>query len=189
MADFEIAVAKTIANEGGDKYTETPGDNGGGTKYGISSKFMFKLWMGDEEDLKGTPLYDLYLNCKTKDVIKSLTLEQAKFIYKKYFWDANRYGEIEDQYIAEKVFDMAVLMGAPQANKIVQYWGNTRLFDVLNVDGIIGDKTLYAINNKVLCNHLLKDMIIGYSRYFLDICNKDKSQSKFLLGWLNRVMS
>ena len=42
MADFELAVTKTIANEGGDKYTETPGDKGSATKYGISLRFILE---------------------------------------------------------------------------------------------------------------------------------------------------
>ena len=38
MASFDIAITKTLANEGGAAYTETPGDTGGATKYGISQK-------------------------------------------------------------------------------------------------------------------------------------------------------
>lgn len=194
MADFELAVAKTIKNEGGDKYTETEGDRGGATKYGISLRFLGSLFKsGVIHDIGLTGISPAFL--PTKETIKNLTLCQAKFIYERFFWDANRYGEINDQAIAEKVFDMAVLMGAPTANKIFQQNVNflSTLFsdvDGIKVDGIIGDKTLKLFNeistSYYTKNHCLTDLL---TRNFISICNKDKSQSKFLLGWLNRVMS
>src|ERR1700759_4287076 len=175
MADFEIAVNKTIANEGGDKYTEKADDKGGATKYGISLNFIINCH-------KPIPISGTI----DKDKIKNLTIEQAKQIYKTCFWYDNRYGEIEDQDIANKVFDMAVLIGAPQANKILQY---SAYMSKSDIDGIIGDKTLSSLfrhpEDKLILYYSIK---VDFTKYFLSICNKDKSQEKFLLGWLNRVM-
>jgi lysozyme family protein len=190
MSDFELAVAKTIANEGCDKYTEILGDKGGATKYGISLRFLLYVFDNKKYDLKIAGDASLFSKRPDRYTVEMITLDQAKFIYKKYFWDANRYGEIEDQEIADKVFDMAVLMGAPQANKIFQ----KQLDDgsELEFDGIIGCKTLYMINDhhcKQRQTEILGWIIDDYIKHFIFICNKDKSQSKFLLGWLNRVMS
>jgi lysozyme family protein len=191
MADFELSIKKTLLNEGGDKYTETLNDNGGATKFGISLRFMVGVFESSDElkKAKGTVIERLFIRCPTKDTIRYLTECEAKFIYKLYFWDANRYGEIEDQAIAEKVFDMAVLMGAPRANKNLQY-AVSCIYSVTSIDGIIGDKTLHNINlstqKKLYLMTFYKDACINS---FIEICNKDKSQSKFLLGWLNRVMS
>ena len=167
MADFELAVAKTLINEGGDKYTETPGDRGGATKYGISLRFLKTI-------IKDSSLKD----------IKNLTIGDATSIYRKYFWDDNRYGEIENQAVAEKVFDMSVLIGASKANKILQQSIGIGT-GIYNADGIIGDLTLDILNKF----NGMPLLIFPYMHYFINICNKDKTQSKFLLGWLNRVMS
>jgi len=196
MADFKIAVAKTIKNEGGDKYTETEGDRGDATKYGISEKTMYVIVHDRYHHLEcSTYLKDLLSPIlkieSAKDKVKRLTMDQAKEIYKIFFWDANRYGEINDQSIAEKVFDMAVLMGAPQANKCLQKFFNWDHIGngILGVDGIIGDITLECLNDDRCLNFVLNEFKLNCTKYFISICNKDKSQSKFLLGWLNRIMS
>ena len=38
MADFNLAISKTLQHEGGDKFTEDTLDHGGATKFGISQK-------------------------------------------------------------------------------------------------------------------------------------------------------
>ena len=178
MADFELAVAKTIKNEGSAKYTETVDDKGGATKYGISLKFL-----KDATILGHKP----HSNA-TKDTIKNLTLEEALFIYKNCFWDANRYGEIENQVIAEKVFDMAVLMGAPWANKCLQNVFIECGFVNFKADGIIGLHSLDMIHT-MWEGYMIYVFKHNLTNHYRSICNKKKTQSKFLLGWLNRVMS
>ncbi len=177
MADFEIAVDKTISNEGGDEYTETKEDKGGATKYGISLRF-YKTIEGNE-------------SATNKDIM-SLSMEDAKSIYKKYFWDPSKYGKIKSQTIAYKVFDMSVLIGAKKANKMLQEsLNNIVKGSNLVVDGIIGEKTLNLINEK--CNgyelSLLDFLINLFVEYFKSICEKDKSQLKFLSGWIARAKS
>jgi len=188
MADFELAVSKTISNEGGDKYTETPLDRGGATKYGISSKFIInQSVIGLNAIILSRIIGTDKIKCDVKEIIKVLTLEQAKKIYKHFFWDANRYGEIEDQEIAEKVFDMAVLIGPFNANKMLQRCFIIVGYFNLKDDGICRLHTIDMINTNYESNiiYVYKNLLC---EYFINICNKDKSQSKFLLGWLNRVM-
>jgi lysozyme family protein len=198
MADFELAVAKTIKNEGGDKYTDRKNDRGGPTKYGISEKTMYVIVNHRHPELEcSIYLKDLLspiLNIEpAKNKVERLTLNQAKEIYKIFFWNANRYGEINDQAIAEKVFDMAVLMGAPRANKILQ----KNLPNAI-CDGILGDKTIRMVNmvrsdnpytNDHIYSNFFRLLRSDYMEYYLVLCNKDKTQDENLKGWLNRAMS
>ena len=56
-------------------------------------------------------------------------------------------------------------------------------------DGIIGSKTLEQLNRTDLDPEYF---IIAYSlakvARYAEICNNDKSQTKFLLGWINRTL-
>src|SRR3954469_15367877 len=97
MADFNAAVAKTLAREGGGKVTEDPSDHGGLTKYGIAQRSY--------------PLLN----------IRMLTEEQARGIYKSDFWDKVRGDELTDQIVAESLFDAAVNMGVKTAVRLAQY--------------------------------------------------------------------
>lgn len=167
MANFDIAVTKTILNEGGDKYTDYAFDKGGATKYGISLSF-YKTLPGKSS--------------ATYQDIKNLSLDDAKSIYKKYFWDANKYGDIASQDDANKIFDMSVLIGAGSINRILQ---KSLGMDNKDIDGIIGASTLGKINSK----NIGCELTLGLVKHFVSICNKNKAQSVNLLGWINRALS
>lgn len=87
MADFEQAIALVLVHEGG--YTPgILGDPGGETNFGISKSSF--------------PDLD----------IKDLTVEQAKEIYKKDYW---QFDDVEDQQEANCLFDCAVNQGLSRA--------------------------------------------------------------------------
>lgn len=168
MADFELAIVKTLAREGGSKYTETPGDTGGATKFGISQRAY------------------PHLN------IKTLTETEAKAIYKRDYWDRVMGGGINSQPIAESIFDFAVNAGVSTSIKIAQKTVNRVLPGALDVDGAIGPRTLAALNH---CSEFTNSQELFLSVFALekiqryaDICNKNREQSKFLLGWVNRTL-
>ncbi len=168
MADFVLAIVKTLAREGGSKHTETPGDTGGATKYGISQK--------------------AYPNLN----IKNLTEAEARAIYKRDYWDKIRGGDIDSQAIAESIFDFAVNAGVSTSIKIAQKAVNRVFPGALDVDGVVGGQTIAAINR---CNELSNSQELFLSVFALeklqryaDICNKNREQSKFLLGWVNRTL-
>ncbi len=158
MADFDPAVTKTIAREGGARYTETPGDAGGATKYGISKRAY--------------PQLD----------IANITEQQAKDIYRADYWNAVRGDDIKSQAVAENLFDTAVNMGVGRAVKLAQ-----SALNVKPVDGQLGPATLAALNGAD-ADRFLADYTLAKVARYLDLCNADRSQSKFLLGWLNRAM-
>ncbi len=158
MANFNDAIVKTLAKEGGAKFTDVAGDKGGATKYGISQT--------------------AYPNVD----IRNLTEQQARDIYKRDYWDRVCGDDIKSQIIAENIFDTAVNMGIRTASRLVQV--------VLNItppDGIIGSASLAAINKQDEAVFLAHFTLAKIARY-TNICMQDKTQSKFLLGWVNRAL-
>lgn len=153
MADFKKAFEKVLEFEGG--YVNDKSDSGGETKYGISKKAY--------------PGID----------IKSLTLEDVKAIYKKFYWDKIKGEKIENQKIAELIFDTAVNMGVRRAVKIAQSCLGVK------VDGIVGNETIEALNN---CD---ENFINAYKlqriKIYVEI-SKRGDNIKFLRGWISRVL-
>lgn len=158
MADFDQAIVKTLAHEGGAKFTDDPSDRGGATKYGISQTAY--------------PTLD----------IRNLTEQQARDIYKRDYWDRIRGDEITSQAIAENFFDASVNMGARTASRLAQV---ALVMD--RVDGVIGTVSLAALNSVDEKFFLANFTIAKIARYAY-ICNKDRTQSKYLLGWINRAL-
>ena len=158
MADFSTAIEKTLKREGGDTYTEIAGDNGGATKFGISQAAYPKL------------------------VIRNLTQQGAEEIYKRDYWDRVRGDEIALQSVAENIFDTAVNMGVRTASKLTQL-----CLDMDPVTGNIGPETVTKINATDEHLFLCSFTISKIARY-ANICNQDRKQSKFLLGWINRAL-
>lgn len=160
MADFNAAIVKTLAREGGATITEIAGDAGGLTKYGISQRAY--------------PTAD----------IRNLTEQQARDIYKRDYWDRVCGDRINSQPVAEAIFDFAVNAGAVTASKLTQMAiGNTR------PDGVMGANTVAQLNAAI---NRPEDFIASYTLLkitrYAAICNKDKTQTKFLLGWINRAL-
>ena len=116
MADFDLAVTKTIRREGGDQITDDPADPGGLTRYGISKR--------------AHPEVDP----------RNLSLESAKAIYQRDYWAPCDGDLLTSQLVAELLFDAAVNMGPAQAVRLAQIAAG------LPVDGIMGGGTLDALN-------------------------------------------
>jgi len=169
---FEIAISTVLGNEGG--YNDIPQDKGGATRYGISLRFLQQHKL----DLSGDGIIN-------DEDIKLLTLDKAKEIYHKYFWD-NDFESIEQIHTCAKLFDMTVNMGKKQAVKILQRalkaCGKRYIVD----DGIIGAKTLQAIHISSL-DGLKAATKAEQAAFYRYLVAKDPSQNVFLNGWLNRA--
>ena len=109
---FDEAFKALIGHEGG--YVNDPKDPGGETKFGVSKR----AYPG--EDIAG------------------LTLERAKALYLRDYWDVIHADELP-KHVRFAVFDAAVNSGVRQAIKWLQ-----RAVGV-NDDGVIGHKTLSAV--------------------------------------------
>ena len=84
MADPNVAIIKTLHNEGG--FVNNPDDRGGPTNMGIT-----------QTDVPTTRIQDI-------------TIAQAEAYYSEHYWKP-LYSQIESQDIANKLFDMGVLFG------------------------------------------------------------------------------
>ena len=137
MADFNQAFDITMGHEGG--YANNKLDTGGETYRGVSRN----NW----PDWEGWRLIDRLLMGVQSDQIdvvlaKSVALQAMvpKF-YKKEFWDVMRLDEVENQAIANELFDTGVNMHWKVAAKFLQEALVLALGpDSLEIDGKIGRK-------------------------------------------------
>jgi lysozyme family protein len=165
MADFNPAFEKMISDEGGYQLTDIPGDRGGQTYAGIARK--------PNPDWKGWQFID------RKDFGSATPL--VREFYKSNFWDRVRGDDIKEQAIAETIFNFAVNTGVGVASKLSQLIVGT------TPDGAIGPKTLERLNICTAEKFVPAYTLAKIQRY-VNICMKDRSQSKFLLGWTRRSL-
>ncbi len=193
MADFEIALSRTLQFEGG--YANIPNDSGGETYRGVARN-SHPSW-------KGWPIIDAAK--KQSDFPKSLEANPllqsliAEF-YRTEFWDKILAGEIYSQAIANELFDAAVNHGIPPAVTLLQQSMNyltapPLLF--LNVDGVIGPASIGAVNRwlkessleyLVATNSLLGLMLVLRAKLYLAIIKNRSSQKVFLEGLMRRIL-
>lgn len=146
---FEKAFARTLQFEG--SYVNNPADPGGETKYGISKRSYPDL------DIAG------------------LTVEDAKSIYKRDFWDAMNLDKFPE-IVAETIFDAAVNSGKRAASIWLQ-----KALEV-EADGVIGPKTMAA----VLAADELK-LTMRFHGYRLAFLADLRTWPAFGRGWTKRV--
>lgn len=160
MARAEILQPFIESWEGG--FANVPGDKGGPTNKGVTIATFRSIFGKD----------------KTVEDLKKITDEQWLKIFKTYYWDRWKADNIEDQSIANLLVDWCWGSGV-YGIRIPQ-----RVLKV-QVDGIVGKKTLAAINNhpdkRTLFNILWKERENHFKRLGIG------SQGKFLRGWLNRL--
>ncbi|MDQ7043994.1 MAG: glycosyl hydrolase 108 family protein [Sulfurimonas sp.] len=155
MAKFENSIDKILINEGG--YVNDPSDRGGETNFGISK-----------------------LSYPNVD-IKNITVEKAKEIYKRDYWDKVKGDDIESEHIAYEIFDTAVNMGSRTASKIAQTVAG------VHPDGFIGAKSLEALNSMNEELFIASFKLAKIARYAYIVRTRPANR-KFLFGWINRVL-
>jgi lysozyme family protein len=164
VADFKLAFENVI------KLEELTVDAGGRTRFGIAARFHPEL---PEEFFTG-PAED--------------ALAEAEKIEEHDYWDRMRLGEVKNQNVANKLFDMAVNMGVRQAALYAQRAANalrppeTRLVE----DGVAGGKTLAAINavDAIAFHQLLCELSEAHYRHLAAV---NPEQAVNLRGWLKRA--
>ena len=167
MADFLPAFEQMIKDEGGYVLHDVEGDTGGMTYAGIARN--------KNPHWKGWPYID------SKEMGGALTGLVREF-YKQEFWDKMRGDEIREQDIANSIFNFGVNAGMGMAVKLAQ------LVVGATPDGGIGAKTVELLNQQNPTDFRKSYALTKIARY-AEICNKNRTQSKFLLGWINRTMS
>lgn len=164
MSDFNIAFEKTLLAEGGYKLTNIANDKGGQTYAGVSRNAN-PSWIGWSFIDRGeTPPSQL-----------------VRDFYKLTYWDVCRGDSILRQGTAESIYDFAVNAGPRTAIKLAQ------IVVGVTPDGSAGQKTLAALN-AMEPEHFRPAYALAKIARYRDICTRDRSQLKFILGWINRTL-
>ena len=164
MANFLTAFESMIRNEGGYKLHTVAGDRGGMTYAGIARNFHPR-WPG-------------WLAIDRGEIPET---ELVRQFYQENFWAAIQGDQITHQTVARNLFDFAVNAGVVTAVRLAQIVAGT------TPDGKIGPKTVTALNALDPEKFVLSFALAKLARY-RDIVNKDRTQQKFLLGWVNRTL-
>ena len=148
--------------EGG--YTDDKNDRGGKTTWGITEEEARDFgYTGD---------------------MRNLTKDFAKNIYLKKYYLGNKLDKVKNDKVALSIFDWAVnsgRRGIKKAQIVANKFGAN-----LVIDGIVGNKTLEAIND-INPEAFLKEYHEIQRIFYKNLAARDSSQEGFLKGWLNRV--
>jgi len=177
MAKFEIAESITGRNEGG--YANNPSDTGGETYAGIARNHWHK-WEG-WKIIDGFKARGLKTAKQINDAAK-ITSEPLHFLvssfYKKNFWDVLKLDLVNDQQLANSVYDFGVNSGTSRSAKYLQLSAGVK------DDGVIGNQTLNAVNSadrKVIYYDFNKRRETFYKSI------AKGNQAQFLKSWLSRL--
>ena len=174
MADFNSAFDETMKAEGG--YVNDPDDPGGETYKGVAR--------GRNAKWPGWTTIDLLKNNNNfpKNLDNNDELQQqVRDLYEANYWDKVRGDDIEDQDVAESIFDFAVNAGPGASAKLAQ------LTVQATPDGVIGPRTLEKINADDTRAFLAVFALAKVSRY-VSICEKRKESRKYFFGWVRRTL-
>jgi len=192
MADFQEALKKTLAWEGG--YVDDPDDAGGETFCGIARRYH-PSWSGWEiiEKLKQNAGGGKAL---TKELADNNELKEAvSRFYKESYWERFQGDMIPDQAVAEELFDTGVNMGLRQGVSFLQEAlnllnRNGQSYDEILEDGLFGPATLSTL--EAYCNidsvtPLLTVMNLLQGMRYIESMRRSPVQEKYARGWLKRV--
>ena len=116
MANFDVSFKKVLLDEGG--YVNDPNDTGGETYLGISRVHnpKAKMWNLIDTVKREHGLSDIDNRLKAIPAI----VEDAKFIYKRNYWDVIGLDALNSDKLAHQIFDMAVNAGVSLAIKLAE---------------------------------------------------------------------
>lgn len=153
--NFNQAFDLLITHEGG--FSNHPNDPGGATMYGVTEA------VAKAEGYHGP--------------MSELTLDFAKEIYKKRYWDACKCDQMPDG-LRYPLFDAAVNSGPAQSIKWLQFAVGAK------PDGVIGPITQQAANMAPV--QVTRQKMLGARLRFMTELNSWPSFSK---GWSRRIAS
>ena len=122
----------------------------------------------------------VYGKNKTIQDLKNMTNEQWEYIFKTRFWDRWKADNIDNQAIANLLVDW--LWGSGVYG--IKY--PQRVLGVVD-DGIVGAKTLAAINNHPNQKELFQKLWNRRKKHFDDIVRQRPQSKVFYKGWINRL--
>jgi lysozyme family protein len=175
MAIFSIALGLTLQHEGGFFHNLKTGEV---VNRGITLAFLRGIGRLTSTGA-ATPADILY--------IQNLTLEQTSDLFEEYWWEPLLLDHVNDQEIANKVFDVGVNTGQSEAvtllqRAVLEAAPNAQLV----VDGAMGAHTLDAVN-AVDATELLADFRLLGEGFYRGIAAKNANYAADLGDWLARL--
>lgn len=165
MADYLKLVPYIKKWEGG--FVNDPDDLGGATYMGVTFETYKTYCMHNK------------LPSPSIDSLRKMPDEHWNAIFKTMYWDRWKADEIKSQSVANILVDWVWASGVH---------GIKRPQGIIGVvpDGIVGIKTLAAINSKT-SQELFKAIKQARADFVDEICRKRPANLKFKKGWLNRI--
>lgn len=167
MADVMKLVPFILKWEGG--FVDDPDDLGGATNRGVTIGTYATYCKK-----KGYP-------APTVERLKNLSEKDWAEILKTLYWDRWKADNIKSQSVANILVDWVWASGVNGIKIPQQVLGVT-------VDGIVGAKTLAALNARNP-KELFEEIKEARVQFIEDICRKRPANNKFKKGWLNRINS
>jgi lysozyme family protein len=168
---FESVISIVLRHEGG--FVDDPDDKGGATNKGISWPTWSKYAL---PDLGKSP---------TLENLKALTIEEAKKIYRKRFWEPRGMDQVSNARLALMIFDWSVNSG--RADEKMQEMLCEKFGASIYVDGAIGPMTIAALNACEDLDALIREIGVTRRNYYHYLVSKEPVKEKWLKGWLKRV--
>lgn len=165
MADVMKLVPFILKWEGG--FVDDPDDLGGATNRGVTIGTYATYCKK-----KGYP-------APTVERLKNLSEKDWAEILKTLYWDRWKADDIKSQSVANILVDWVWASGVNGIKIPQQVLGVT-------VDGIVGAKTLAALNVRNP-KELFEEIKEARVQFIEDICRKRPANNKFKKGWLNRI--
>jgi lysozyme family protein len=174
MAEFNIAFQKMLSHEG--EYVNDPDDRGGETYKGIAhaSHSNWPGWLVIDK-YKANPDFPSLLE-------KNIDLQQdVDQFYWTNFWFPLNADRIQNQSIAEAIFDFGINAGIHVSIRMIQSLVGA------NIDGILGTETLNKLNvfDPAV---FLPAFIITRIEYYVSLVKKRPLKHKYFYGWVSRTL-
>lgn len=184
MADFKTAYLITMFNEGG--YNRGVGENE--TFFGID-RGMNPKWSGwpvvDHYRKENPQLSDKQLNVLFR--ADAGLMGSKDLFYKRAYWDVVKLDQINDQQIANNLFDCSVNPCIDTVQEVLQKGCNVVKPGSLKVDGAVGPATIAVANS---CEPEL--LMIAINRIRSDNYHerviRTPLMAQWLNGWLKRLL-
>ncbi len=179
MANFLPAYNKLLQAEGG--FVNNPNDAGFRTFAGIS-----------ETNWPNEPIWAKINERIAAGVAPEIgdpeLMPLVESFYRRNFWDKMLGDRIDNQRVAEAIFDTAVNFSLVRAVTFTQMSLRIIFFNKVEVDGKVGIHTLQALNRMDAENveQFIALLISKRHHHRWERITKDPTDVEFMVGWLNR---
>lgn len=162
---FETCLKFVLQHEGG--FVDDPADRGGATNCGITQG-TYDAWCVAHGMPHPSPVRDILA-------------DEVEAIYRANYWEAVR-AHLLLEPLDLVMFDAAVQHGVKRAVRLLQ-----QALPV-EVDGVFGPATLYAVTNKP-ASLVAYNVMEARRKFYAQIIANDPVNAKFENGWNNRMQA